>query len=261
VTEDGLFDKRATAFGELAFAYAEHRPDYPIDGIRWALAGAGRAPATVLDLGAGTGKLTGGLLALGLEVIAVEPDTGMLGELTRRFPAVPAVAGTAERIPLAGATVDAVLAGQAFHWFRLDPALTEIGRVLRPGGVFAALWNYDDQTVDWVAKLDQLAHTSASHLHSPGTGLFGRGDDFPVHQAFSSFERRYFRHTGRHTAESLTATLGTHSHTIVIPPRERAEVLARVRAYLESLPETGGGEFELPMRTTVLRARVSNSRS
>jgi SAM-dependent methyltransferase len=259
VTEDGLFDKRASAFGEVAAAYAEHRPDYPIDGIRWALAGARRTPVRVLDLGAGTGKLTGGLRSLGLEVIAVEPDTGMLGELTRRFPAVPAVAGTAERLPLAGATVDAVLAGQAFHWFRLDPALTEIARVLRPGGVFAALWNYDDERVEWVGQLDKLAHTSASHLHSPGTGLFGRGDEFPVHQAFGSFERRYFRHTRRHTAESLTSTLGTHSHTIVIPPQERAEVLARVRAFLESRPETGKGEFELPMRTTVLRGRRSSS--
>lgn len=259
MTEDGLFDKRASSFGEVAFAYAEHRPDYPIDGIRWALAGARRTPVRIIDLGAGTGKLTGGLLALGVDVIAVEPDTGMLGELTRRFPAVPAVAGTAERIPLAGATVDAVLAGQAFHWFRLDPALTEIARVLRPGGVFAALWNYDDETVDWVAQLDKLAHTSASHLHSPGTGLFGRGDEFPVHPAFDSFERRYFRHTRRHTAESLTSTIGTHSHTIVIPPRERAEVLARVRAFLDSHPATGNGEFELPMRTTVLRARVWNS--
>jgi SAM-dependent methyltransferase len=246
VTEDALFDKRASSFGAHASAYAEHRPDYPIAGIRWALSIAARPPGRVLDLGAGTGKLTEGLTALGVEVIAVEPDSAMLGELRRRLPGVAALAGTAERIPLPDASVDAVLAGQAFHWFTVDAALTEIARVLRPGGVVGALWNFDDDRVDWVAELGRVGRTSAS-----GERNF---DETLTHPRFGPFEREVFPHAQRCTVESLTATIGTHSHTAVIPEAERAEVLARVRSYLESRPETSGGEFELPIRTTVLRA-------
>src|SRR5438094_928298 len=138
--EEALFARRASSFGMHAAAYAEHRPDYPVAGIRWALAGAAHDVDAVLDLAAGTGKLTEGLLALGLTVTAVEPDPDMRAELTRRLPGVSALDGTAERIPLPDSSVDAVLVGQAFHWFDVNTALTEIARVLRPGGVLGALW-------------------------------------------------------------------------------------------------------------------------
>src|SRR6266540_3981357 len=130
--EDAMFARRAGSFGMQAAAYAEHRPDYPADGIRWALAGATQVPRHALDLAAGTGKLTEGLLALGLEVTAVEPDKDMRAELARRLPGVLTLDGTAERIPLADSSVDAVLVGHAFHWFDKVAALTEIARVLRP---------------------------------------------------------------------------------------------------------------------------------
>jgi SAM-dependent methyltransferase len=232
-----------------AAAYAEHRPDYPADGIRWALAGADHEPRRVLDLAAGTGKLTGGLLALGLEATAVEPDPEMRAELTRRLPGVSAVDGTAERIPLPDASMDAVLVGQAFHWFDENAAFIEIARVLRPGGVVGALWNRDDKNVEWVAGLSALSHTSASRTEIRNHG------ELPAHPAFGPFERADFPHAQPRTVDSLTATIGTHSHTLVVSDAERAELLAAVRAYLESRPETASGEFELPIRTTVLRAR------
>jgi SAM-dependent methyltransferase len=193
------------------------------------------------------------LLALRLEVTAVEPDPAMLAELTARFPAVTALRGAAERIPLPEASVDAVLAGQAFHWFDVPRALTEIARVLRPGGVVGALWNRDDKSVEWVAGLAELSHTSASHCALRHHG------ELPAHPAFGPFERQDFPHVQRRTIGSLTATIATHSHALVVPARERAELLARVRAYLRSRPETANGEFELPIRTTVLRARISGS--
>src|SRR5436305_7874146 len=137
--------RRASSFGAQAADYDEHRPDYPLAALEWSLAPVGSAGPRVLDLGAGTGKLTGGLLALGLlDVLAVEPDAEMLGELTRRFPEVDARPGSAEDIPLPDDSVDAVLAGQAMHWFDLARALPEITRVLRPGGVLAGLWNRPD---------------------------------------------------------------------------------------------------------------------
>jgi SAM-dependent methyltransferase len=234
-----------------AAAYAEHRPDYPVDGIRWALSGAAHEPRRVLDLAAGTGKLTSGLLGLGFEVIAVEPDPDMRAELTRRLPGVSALEGTAERIPLSAAQVDAVLVGQAFHWFDRDVALTEIARVLRPGGAVGALWNHDDLQVEWVAELAALNRTAVSFPGAAGD----QGDILP-HAAFGPFEREFFAHSHRCTADSLTATIGTHSHTLVVSETERAEVLTRVRRYLSSRPETAHGEFDLPLRTTVVRARL-----
>ena len=250
--ENALFARRAASFGMHAAAYAEHRPDYPADGIRWVLAGADHAPRQVLDLAAGTGKLTEGLLALGLEVTAVEPDPDMRAALSRRLPGISPLDGTGERIPLPTASVDAVFVGQAFHWFDATAALTEIARVLRPGGVLGALWDEDDLRVEWVAALAALNRTDASR-REVATGKI------PKHPAFQRIEREVFPHSQTRTADSLTATIGTHSHTLVVSDAARADLLSRIRAFLASRPETAHGEFELPIRTTVLRARVGHN--
>ncbi|MFI1234851.1 class I SAM-dependent methyltransferase [Nocardia salmonicida] len=241
--------RRAGSFGTQAAVYAQYRPDYPAAGIRWALeAIAGKAGAVVLDLGAGTGKLTGGLLAAGVEVIAVEPDEGMRAELIRLYPGVTALSGAAEAIPLADGSVDAVLAGQAFHWFDQARAFPEIARVLRADGVFAAFWNNDDDKVEWVAGLRDVSRSSASFP------LSSSDDGLPAHPLFAPFEYAEFAHSQRRTAESLTASIGTHSHTVVISAQERAEVLGRILDYLRATPETAEGEFDFPLRTEVIRA-------
>ncbi|MEV4240080.1 class I SAM-dependent methyltransferase [Nocardia sp. NPDC050408] len=241
--------ERASSFGAHAAAYAEHRPDYPTESIRWALGPVDTKTPVVLDLGAGTGKLTEGLLAVGAEVIAVEPDAAMRAELARRFPEVIASAGAAEAIPLADGSVDAVVAGQAFHWFDKERAFPEIARVLRENGVFAALWNEDDLGVEWVAELHKVTRSAASL--PPQELLPAR---LPEHPLFENFERADFPHRQRRTAESLTATIGTHSHTLVIPAQARNELLERISDYLRGRPETAAGEFDLPIRTDVIRA-------
>lgn len=241
--------RRAGSFGAQAAVYARYRPDYPAAGIRWALeAVAGKAGAVVLNLGAGTGKLTGGLLAAGVEVIAVEPDEEMRAELVRLYPEVTALSGAAEAIPLADGSVDAVLAGQAFHWFDQARAFPEIARVLRADGVFAAFWNNDDDEVEWVAGLREVSRSSASFPPSSSD------DALPAHPLFAPFEYAEFAHSQRRTAESLTASIGTHSHTVVISAQERAEVLGRILDYLRATPETAEGEFDFPLRTEVIRA-------
>ncbi|MFI9406449.1 class I SAM-dependent methyltransferase [Nocardia sp. NPDC052316] len=247
-----LHARRAASFGAHAMDYAEHRPDYPLAAIRWALEPVPTVPAPlVLDLGAGTGKLTEGLRAIGASVIAVEPDDGMRVELMRRMPGVRALEGSAEEIPLADGSVDAIVAGQAFHWFDQKRAFPEFARVLRKGGTFAALWNTDDLRVDWVAELGRVARSDAS---APPPEL---GDaQLPQHSLFEIFERAEFPHTQRRTAESLAATIGTHSHTLVVSPQQRAEVLRRVTEYLHSRPETAEGEFDLPLVTLVLRSNL-----
>ena len=148
-----------SSFGAAATAYAEHRPDYAQAAVRWALE---RAPGSrVLDLGAGTGKLTATLVSLGAEVIAVEPDPAMLTELRRALPTVRALPGSAEAVPLPDASVDAVLAGNAMHWFDMNVAGPEIARVLEPDGILAGLWNVFDNRVDWVAGLERISGSAA----------------------------------------------------------------------------------------------------
>ena len=148
------------SFGAAAAAYAEHRPDYAQAAVRWALEPA--PGPRVLDLGAGTGKLTATLVALGAEVIAVEPDPAMLTELRRALPAVRALPGGAEAVPLPDASVDAVLAGHALHWFDMDAAGPGIARILVPGGILAGLWNVIDDRLEWVAGLERVSG-SAGH--------------------------------------------------------------------------------------------------
>lgn len=243
--EQELRARRARSFGAQASAYAEHRPDYPMAALHWGLPeGANR----VLDLAAGTGKLTAGLLALGLAVTAVEPDAEMRAELVRRYPGVPAFEGTAEQIPLGDGEVDSVLVGQAFHWFDVQRALTEIARVTRPGGTVVALWNHNDQTVPWVAEFDALGRTGVSRR------WLSQAQELPEHPDFSPFERAQFRHTQRRTAQTLVDTVATHSHLLTATEEEQETTLARLREFLARTPETAQGEFDLPILTTTLRA-------
>ena len=253
--------RHGSSFGAAAADYAEHRPGYAEAAVRWALEPVrGSEPLRVLDLAAGTGKLTATLVHLGTEVTAVEPDPAMLAELRRELGSVPALstlAGTAEDIPLPDASVDAVLVGQAMHWFDLDRAIPEIARVLTPGGVLAALWNVDDDRVGWVATLTQIskgksnvtllrwrdtaARARQERLAAAGSGLF----ETPEAGEFENGQRR--------TADSLLATIATHSNFLVMEEPGRARLLAEVRDFLLDRPETGAGEFVFPMVTAVLR--------
>jgi SAM-dependent methyltransferase len=242
-----------SSFGAEAAAYAEHRPDYAEAAVRWALEPA--PGLRVLDLGAGTGKLTAMLDALGAEVTAVEPDPAMLTELRRALPAVRALPGSAEAIPLPDSSVDAVLAGQAMHWFDMAVAGPEIARVLVPGGILAGLWNVIDDRVDWVADLDRVSGNAAiatlgswraetADAHLPGIEQVG---------PFGPPEQAEFPHGQRRTADSLVATIATHSRLLVMPEEEREATLTRIRAFLASRPDTARGEFTLPLVTGALR--------
>jgi len=257
VTDTDEWARRRSSFGAVAASYAERRPDYPADAVRWCVAPAGRdiGSLRVLDLGAGTGKLTAQLVRLGADVTAVEPDPAMLGELRRGLPSVRSRPGSAEEIPLPDASVDAVLCGQAMHWFDLSRALPEIARVLVPGGTLGGLWNSDDDRIAWVAGLQDAAEGAASPSLSRRRSeavSFGSEQFGPA--LFTPTERAEFANSQRLTADTLVELVGTHSRVLVMTPRERARVLAAIRAYLASRPETAAGEFDLPMVTSVIRA-------
>jgi SAM-dependent methyltransferase len=251
--------RRGSSFGAVAGAYAEHRPDYAEAAVRWAVAPVrSRQPLRVVDLGAGTGKLTATLARIGAEVTAVEPDQEMLARLRGELPSVRAFPGSAEQIPLPDGSADAVVAGQAMHWFDADRAMPEIARVFAPGGVLAGLWNVDDDRVGWVAELAALSKRKTSitllrwrsgegqsrleQLIAAGSSLFQGG------------ETAEFEHGLARTADSLLATIGTHSHLLVMAEPERARLLAQISDFLRARPETSDGAFVLPMVTAVLRA-------
>ena len=251
--------RHASSFGAAAAAYAVHRPDYAHDAVRWALEPA--PGKRVLDLGAGTGKLTRVLDLLGVDVVAIEPDPAMLAELRRELQHVRALSGSAEAIPLPDGSVDAVLAGNAMHWFDMAVAGPEIARVLAPGGVLAGLWNVMDDRIDWVAGLRRVSgsavigprdtpsiwRTETAHAHLPRPGESGP-------RPFGSAEQAEFAHAQRRTADSLVATLATRAGLLTMPEQERATLLGHIRTYLASRDETAEGAFDLPMLTCVLRA-------
>ncbi|AGZ42588.1 class I SAM-dependent methyltransferase [Actinoplanes friuliensis] len=240
----------ASSFGAAAAAYAEHRPDYAQDAVRWVLDAA--PGIRVLDLGAGTGKLTATLVAAGADVTAVEPDPAMLAELRRTLPQIRALPGNAEVIPLPDATFDAVVSGNAMHWFDMAVAGPEITRVLAPGGVLAGLWNVVDDRVDWVAGLAKVSGSAA--IGPRDTPDAWRAETAGMASGFVAPEQAEFPHGQRRTADSLVATLGTRAGMLVMPDEERQAALGRIRAFLASRPETADGEFTLPMLTCVLRA-------
>lgn len=248
--------RRGSSFGAVAGAYAEHRPDYPVDAVRWCVAPLGRdiAGLRVLDLGAGTGKLTATLAQIGAAVTAVEPDEAMLGELRHALPSVRALSGPAEAIPLPDASVDAVLCGQAMHWFDMSRAVPEIARVLVPGGVLGALWNSDDDRVEWVAGLQEAAEGAASpSLSRRRSEAAGFSTEQFGTELFGPAERAEFPHSQRLNADTLVALIGTHSHVLIMDPARRERLTGQVRSYLASRPETAAGEFKLPMVTSVVR--------
>jgi SAM-dependent methyltransferase len=256
VTDADEWTRRGSSFGAVAAAYAEYRPDYPVDAIRWCAAPLERdvAGLRVLDLGAGTGKLTAQLAQLGADVTAVEPDEAMLAELRRRVPSVRALHGPAEAIPLPDASVDTVLCGQSLHWFDLPRALPEIARVLVPGGRLGALWNSDDDRVEWVDGLQEAAEGAASPSLSRRRGDVARFGADQFSALFTPTERAEFPHAQALTADALVELIATHSAVLVLEPADRARLLAKIRSYLASRPETAEGEFELPMVTSVIRS-------
>jgi SAM-dependent methyltransferase len=246
----------ALSFGTAASAYNQFRPSYPPEAVTWAL-GSPTGPVRVVDLGAGTGILTRVLLGLGHDVVPVEPDEAMRAQLAGATPGTVALAGSSEAIPLPADSVDAVVAGQAYHWFDPTRAPAEIARVLRPGGVFAAIWNLRDESVPWVARLTEVAHLEDTHerleqgVHEEALRAAGFG---PV-------IREDFRHATTHMPDSLIELMKTRSYYLTAPPEGRAEIVAGLRHLTATHPDLAGRDtFELPYRTYVFRASLPLSR-
>lgn len=232
------------SFGPVAEAYDRARPSYPAEAVSW-LTGSGRS--FVLELGAGTGKLTEVLHRQGHDVLATEPLPEMLARLRSRVPVAHVAAG-AEHIPLRSRSVDVVVCGQSFHWFDHATAMAEIARVLRPGGVLALAWNYYDEGIPWVRRLKNLISPDMATPDEAAMPL--------MESAYFGFvEQDQFRFWQPHTAASLADLARSVSHVATMGDTERDGVLARVADLYEGYGRGHDG-MQVPYVTHCFRAVV-----
>jgi SAM-dependent methyltransferase len=234
----------ANSFGPVAGIYDRGRPDYPAAALDWLLP-AGRP--RVVDLGAGTGKLTRQIRDRGLDVTAVDPSEGMLEQLGRSVPGVRAVRGRAEKIPLPAGSADAVLVAQAWHWVDEAQAVPEVARVLAPGGRLGMLWNVRDGGAGWVRRLDEII------------GNRDRSSDEAVvlGPPFGPVERRRFPWVHTVAPEMLIDLVASRSAVILLPGDERAALLGEVRKLMATHPSlVGRTAFALPYVCYCTRATL-----
>ncbi len=228
-----LVRARATSFDDTAAAYEFGRPEYPAEALQWwHERGAFADGGVVLDLAAGTGKLTRSLVRRGCDVVAVEPLANMRAEFARVLPRVTLHDGSAEAIPLADESVDSVFVAQAFHWFDAPSALAEIARVLRTGGGLGLIWNDDDVTVPWVAQYSDSKYRG--HADEPLLDAADHAAMSSHFTGFAEFRCTWFETT---TRERLLANVLSRSYVSVLPSAQRGEILDPIERLLAEQPE------------------------
>jgi len=234
----------ALSFGAVADTYDRSRPGYPREAVEWLV---GRRASSVVELGAGTGKLTDVLLDLGHDVLATDPLEEMLAHLLLRRPDTRVATAPAEQIPAATRSVDTVVAAQAFHWFDAERFLRETARVLRPGGHLAVLWNSRDERIPWVRRLGRIIGNTPQP-DDPTAAIDETG-------MYTTVERHVYRFWQPMTQSSLRDLVVSRSNVATMSAAERERVLRKVD---ELYDEYGRGHdgMLLPYVTTLCRSTV-----
>ncbi|MEO5662468.1 MAG: methyltransferase domain-containing protein [Nocardioides sp.] len=237
------------SFGAAAQAYDRGRPSYPADAVAWLLDGDAKI---VLELGAGTGKLTRQMVDQGHAVFATEKDPAMLEVLRERVPEVSAKVAGAEEIPANDRSVDVVIAAQAFHWFDHELAIPEIARVLKPGGHVAVVWNLLDQRIPWVRKLVQVM--GEAHVWGDGSKEVLEATDL-----FEAIEHETFAFWQDVDRDTLVDVVASRSYIASLPDDEREAKLDAVRALYDDYGRGHDG-MQLPYVVECYRAKVIDQR-
>jgi ubiquinone/menaquinone biosynthesis C-methylase UbiE len=234
-----LHDTARQGFGSGAEAYARGRPDYPQEIDGWLADRLGCGPGiAVVDLGAGTGKFTGRLVATGASVIAVEPVEGMRRQFAAALPDVRVLAGQAEAMPFEDASQDVVVCAQSFHWFATAAALGEIVRVLRPGGRLGLVWNLRDESVPWVAGLTALLSVYEGDAPRAYKGAWK--DAFPFPGLSGLTEQRFAYQQVGSVEDVIVNRTRSASFVAAMPEAERQRVIDEVQAFVREEPALAG---------------------
>lgn len=240
----------ARGFGAEAAAYDRARPSYPPDAISWLTGNLRLGPGSrVVDLAAGTGKLTRLLAGIGTDLIAVEPVAAMRARLREQLPEVPVLAGVAEALPIADSCVDAVVVAQAFHWFDARRAMTEIARVVRPGGHLALIWNARERSVEWLDQVWSVMDRVERHAPWRDEGVGGGAADDSLRRSerylagpgdanWSPWTEGTFFHVQYSTHDDVIDRMRSVSHIATLPPQSQQGVLDEIRTILAEHPQT-----------------------
>jgi len=242
--------RHASSFGSVADAYERGRPSFPSAAAAWLV---GQEAATVLELGAGTGKLTRELVALGHDVHATDPDPAMLKVLSRHLPDTRVSETGAEQIPANDRSVDVVVAAQCFHWFDHDRALPEIARVLKPGGHLALTWNYRNERIPWVRRLGKLIGSQEQRIDEVAEPLV-------LSELFGFVEDATFTHWQQIDRDSIRDLVLSRSNVATLDEEARAAKLAEVIAFYDDFGRGMDG-MQLPYNTQCYKAVVTEQAS
>ena len=249
-------DPRArVGFQRAAGRYERSRPEAPraaIDALVRSLGISRRS--TVVELGAGTGKLTRLLAPRSGLYVAVEPVRAMRGQFRQALPTVPLVGALAEMLPIRVASVDAVAAAQAFHWFDVPRAMREMHRVLRPGGTVGLLWNVRDESVDWVRQVTRVMDRYDEGV--PRFRLHAWRTAWDRTPGFDPLEKQSFPFVQRMDRETALARFTSVSFIASLEPARYREAENAIRDLLDSHPLTAGrDEIELPYQCEIYCSR------
>jgi SAM-dependent methyltransferase len=241
----------AEGFQTASEAYERGRPNYPAEAVGKLVEELGiRAGCTVVELGVGTGKFTKLLSPSRARIIAVEPVEGMRRKFSEILPGIEVLAGTAEAIPMATGSADAVIAAQSFHWFAGEVALREIHRVLKPEGHLGMIWNVRDESVDWVHKLTEIVEAHAGGTPRHRTGAWKKA--FQETELFTSLELAQFGYEHAGPPEMIVDRIRSTSFISALPDTTRKGVLEQVRELVRTHPLTRGKSMLVfPYRTEV----------
>jgi SAM-dependent methyltransferase len=245
---------RRLTFGAHADEYERARPEWPEVAARWLVL---EDAELVVELGAGTGKLTRALAALGPRVVAVEPDPRMLAVLRRG--GLEGAEGSAEEIPVDTVTADAVVGGSSFHWFELEPALREIHRVLKPGGRLGFGWNHRDDRQPAIARVSEALHEAQVRTRGPRWRSRDWAADITASGLFQDVEHAVFEHVHELPREALDDHLMSYAGVAALPESERRRIFAEVADILDSdRSVSDGGTLRLPFVVSAYRATRAN---